>query len=75
MCPMPSWIKAAARHPRLLARAWTARACSSESPSLRSPNEITGVIDAGDALLVLRISDDFERVLAAGGTAPLQLIT
>jgi len=42
--------------------------------SLRSPNEIAGVIDAGDALLVLHFSDDFERVLAAGGTAPLQLI-
>ncbi|ANN65367.1 ABC transporter permease [Bordetella bronchialis] len=42
--------------------------------TLRSSNEIPGVIDAGDALLVLHFADDFERVLATGGTASLQLI-
>lgn len=42
--------------------------------TLRSPDEIARVIDAGDALLVLHFADDFERVLTAGGAAPLQLI-
>jgi ABC-2 type transport system permease protein len=42
--------------------------------SLSSPREIAATIDAGDALLVLHFAEDFERVLAAGGTAPLQVI-
>ncbi|AOB29799.1 antibiotic ABC transporter permease [Bordetella sp. H567] len=42
--------------------------------TLRSSGEIAGVIDSGQALLVLHFAEDFERVLASGGTAPLQLI-
>nr|WP_086063103.1 ABC transporter permease [Bordetella genomosp. 8] len=42
--------------------------------TLRSADEIAPVIDAGDALLVLHFGDDFERTLAAGGQAPLQVI-
>src|SRR3954464_1847304 len=42
--------------------------------TLRSASEIAGVIDRGDALLVLSIPGDFETRLAAGEAAPLQLI-
>lgn len=42
--------------------------------TLQSSAEIAGAIDSSDALLVLHFADDFERVLAAGGIAPLQLV-
>jgi ABC-2 type transport system permease protein len=42
--------------------------------TLRSASEIAGVIDHGDALLVLSIPGDFEARLTAGQSAPLQVI-
>ena len=42
--------------------------------TLRSASEIAGVIDRGDALLVLSIPGDFEARLAGGQSAPLQMI-
>ena len=42
--------------------------------TLRSAAEIADVIDRGDALLVLSIPGDFEARLAAGQSAPLQMI-
>jgi len=42
--------------------------------TLSSASEIAGVIDRGDALLVLSIPGDFEARLAAGQSAPLQMI-
>lgn len=42
--------------------------------TLASPRDIARVIDAQDALLVLTIPSDFEARLAAGQTAPLQVI-
>src|SRR6476469_4361421 len=42
--------------------------------TLRSASEIAGVIDRGDALLVLSIPSDFEARLAAGRGAPMQMI-
>jgi len=42
--------------------------------TLSSPRQIAEVIDAGDVLLVLSIPSDFQARLAAGGSAPLQLI-
>jgi len=42
--------------------------------TLRSASGIAGVIDRGDALLVLSIPGDFEARLAAGSAAPLQVI-
>ena len=42
--------------------------------SLQSAHQIGEVIDRGDALLVIGIPADFESRLAAGASAPLQLI-
>ena len=42
--------------------------------TLSSASEIAGVIDSGDALLVLSIPGDFEARLAGGQSAPLQMI-
>ncbi len=42
--------------------------------SLQSAAQIPGVIDRGDALLVIGIPADFESLLAAGRSAPLQMI-
>lgn len=42
--------------------------------SLDSPTQIAPAIDSGKALLVLHIGPEFERQLASGQPAPLQLI-
>jgi ABC-2 type transport system permease protein len=42
--------------------------------TLTSSNQIAGMIDAGDALLVVSIPSDFEARLASGQQAPLQVI-
>jgi ABC-2 type transport system permease protein len=42
--------------------------------NLHTPRDIATVVDAGNALLVLSIPSDFEDLLAAGRSAPLQLI-
>jgi ABC-2 type transport system permease protein len=42
--------------------------------TLRSPDDIAGVVDAGQALVVLHFSSDFERLLSQGQAAPLQVI-
>lgn len=42
--------------------------------TLRSASEIAGIIDSGRALVVLSFPADFESRLAAGQSAPLQMI-
>ena len=46
----------------------------SRTASLSSASQIAGVIDDGQALLVLTIPGDFESRLSAGESAPVQLI-
>lgn len=42
--------------------------------TLGSPAQIAGVIDSGDALVVIHVGQGFERQLEAGGQAPIQVI-
>jgi ABC-2 type transport system permease protein len=42
--------------------------------TLRTQNDITDVIDAGEALVVVQIGQRFEQQLNEGGMAPVQLI-
>ncbi len=42
--------------------------------TLESANQIADVIDTGSALLVVHFSPDFERLLSAGHSTPLQVI-
>lgn len=42
--------------------------------TLRTPADIARVIDAGQALLVIHLAADFDRRLAAGQDAPMQVV-
>ena len=71
---MPCWIRAAARRRRGCWRGSTEPGCSTAWPRCTLAPEIADVIDSGQVLLVLSIPDDFEARLAAGRSAPLQMI-
>ncbi|MBO6170784.1 MAG: ABC transporter permease [Desulfovibrio sp.] len=59
---------------RELARAFDGAGIYRRVATLRNSSETAGALDAKKALMVLHIGSGFERILNAGGTAPVQVV-